>query len=248
MPDGEASDTRDELDRSIEIAPQWGKLNQGQRFNIIALDVHRALSAAGLGKYETILFEQAQEEGWHEAVKTKKGPGDAWPDPRPARLNIYKLAQRHKVDVKRFREAKKSLLNSRIFLETEGHAVFINKNAHEWIHPTSKLPRLTPETLEWCDDARPKTRQRPSQIGMSAGPEKRPETGPEKRPETGPEKRPEQVRKSAPIHIEERTRGDSIQSTESFCETQTHKNGQVTEEDEYAWLEEAARATHEDTT
>jgi hypothetical protein len=157
MPDGEASDTRDELDRSTEITPQWGKLNRGQRFNITALDVHRAIAAAELGKYEAIVFEQAQEESWHEAVKTKKGSADTWPDPRPARLNLHTLAKQLGFNRQRLSEAKQSLLASRIFLPAGGDRVWINKQAEEWIYPKTGLPRLSKLKLDWCAQARPKT-------------------------------------------------------------------------------------------
>ncbi len=128
---------------------EWGKLSAGQGFGLLASDFARALFGAGWGRYELILIGHIMEHSWG-VVKYKDGPSH-WPDPVPCRVNFNALAERLKLPRQRLYEARDSLIAKR-FLTTDG--AWINKNADEWIDPSSGRPILSPEMLAHALDAR----------------------------------------------------------------------------------------------
>lgn len=205
---------------------EWGKLNNGQRYSIRALDIDRALAAARLGLYETIYLQQAIEDGWHGAVKASKRSGQAWPDPKPARVNIYKLARKTGLLPRNFHKAKRTLLDSRILSSGPNGKVWINKQADDWIDPTTGKRRLTTDLLIWCDEARPKIQkcfphEEEDKRTLSR------ETGepcPKRQGNPVPEDRGTLFEKTG-SHREERGRGDLKKTSNTLFETEGTKKG-----------------------
>jgi hypothetical protein len=133
---------------------RWGQLNRGQLYTIIALDVDRAISVAGLNDYEQVLIQQARELCWGRATRSKKERGEQWPAAKGCRLNISALARKTKLPPNRLYEARRSLKSSGILSVCDGETT-INKQADQWIHPASGLPRLSPALLAYCAEVRP---------------------------------------------------------------------------------------------
>jgi hypothetical protein len=124
-----------------ECSSGWGKLNQGQPYAVLALDVGRALSTVRLTKFEGILFWAVQEHSWSQATRRKGGKGNRWPDPIPFTLGHAELARQvlgedaEPVEVEGLRvkltKARTTLLRDGMLVETmEG--VLIETNVDKW--------------------------------------------------------------------------------------------------------------------
>src|SRR5947209_6700936 len=105
---------------------EWGKLNAGQTYQVVALDVLRALAHAGLNSYEWILVQVVMEQSWYTSARLKRSEGD-WPEPVPCKLNFTEFARalgpadeperEFKARRKRLYEARKRLVTARILVE-----------------------------------------------------------------------------------------------------------------------------------
>lgn len=108
--------------------PGWGKLNSGQPYGVIALDMARAFAWIGLNRYEGIVMELVKERSWTAATRRKKRD-EPWPDPIPCRLddlpNITGLPRN------RLSEAKGNLVRMKLLIESHDEFT-INKKITQW--------------------------------------------------------------------------------------------------------------------
>ena len=146
---------------------EWGRLNAGQVYGILAVDVDRALACAGLGKYEQIVMQAVRERSW-SSLRRKK-PGEPWPDAEPARIDFAALAREMGLLHQRLYEARDSLLASRMLL-IKDDGLMPNKNAHEWADPKTGKTRLTPGQIAYA--ARATTRRKTSATTPAFTPER----------------------------------------------------------------------------
>ena len=127
----------------------WGRLNAGQTFGILAVDVDRALAFADMNRYEGILMQHLREKSWGTSARRKRR-GEPWPDAQPYRPDIPAYAETLEIPSQRLYTAKSRLVKARMLVET-AEGLVINKNAHQWLALDSKGnpsgPRLTPAML-----------------------------------------------------------------------------------------------------
>lgn len=126
---------------------EWGKLNAGQPYGILAVDFGRAIFGIAWGKYELPLICYLFENCWKPAKSKERGKG--WPDPTPCKLNLNALATEWGFPRQRLHEAKDRLQAVGFLVERDGE-FSINKNAHEWIDPKSGEPILSPQMLSYA--------------------------------------------------------------------------------------------------
>lgn len=127
---------------------EWGKLNAGQVYGILAVDVDRALACSDLGKYEQIVMQAIRERSWGTSARRKRR-GSPWPDPEPARIDLKALASELGVAWQRLYKARKWLVDARMIAQLDG-GFTPNKNAVDWIDPASKSPILTPALVAYA--------------------------------------------------------------------------------------------------
>jgi hypothetical protein len=130
---------------------EWGKLNAGQTYGILAIDIDRAFAVAGLREYEQTLVQAVREHSWGVSTMGKKR-GHSWPDAAPARLDLVKLAAVLGVPFQRLYEARSRLLKMAILLDGGG-TLSINKDACLWLHPSTGAPLLSPAKLAYAASA-----------------------------------------------------------------------------------------------
>jgi hypothetical protein len=138
---------------------EWGRLNAGQVYGILAVDIDRALANAGLSEHEQSLVQAVRERSWGTSARRKER-GKPWPDAEPARLDLQKLAEDLGVPFQRLYEARRRLLTARI-LTTVGGGLMVNKNAHEWLDARGQTPRLSPAKLAYAASSRSRNRNNP---------------------------------------------------------------------------------------
>lgn len=156
----------------------WGKINDGQLYGILAVDVDRALALAGLGTYEQIVMQFVREHSWG-VTRRKGGRSNPWPEAKPVKVNFTRLADDLKVPRQRLQDARRSLVASRMLLESEA-GLTVNKRADEWLDPKDpSRGRLNPSMLSYAarainvdhtrpDDAEPSKDARHSVHSMDA--------------------------------------------------------------------------------
>jgi hypothetical protein len=130
---------------------EWGKLNAGQSYGILAVDLGRAIFGVPWGKYELPIIYYLIEHSWGVA-KTKRR-GAEWPDPEPCEVNFNALANEWGYPRQRLYEAR-DYLKATGFLIEDGNGYWINKNAHDWIDPKTGFPLLSPQMLIYAARAR----------------------------------------------------------------------------------------------
>jgi hypothetical protein len=131
---------------------EWGRLNAGQEYGILAVDVDRALGSAGLGEHQQRVMQAIREHSWGTSARRKKR-GDPWPDAEPCQVNLKGLAEALGVKFQRLYEARRWLVNARMVVVDNG-LLSINKNADEWIDPATGRPLLNPKALVYATIAR----------------------------------------------------------------------------------------------
>jgi hypothetical protein len=141
---------------------EWGKLNAGQTFQVLALDIFRALFHAGLNDYEQKLMQYVIEQSWFTSA-CQKGLSGGWPEPLFCRLSMTDVAREFGIEGepkktfearrKRLYEARASLVRSRILVE-DGDGVWINKNASDWLLGDGETVRLESGSLAYALRAR----------------------------------------------------------------------------------------------
>lgn len=143
---------------------QWGRLNAGQVYGILATDVDRALACANLRDYEAILIQHIREHSWGTSARRKRR-GEPWPDARPFRPDLQALAADLEVPFQRLYEARSRLLKARLLLEAPD-GLTINKAAHQWLCLDAKGnpvgPRLDGPRLAYCAAARDRRPNNPN--------------------------------------------------------------------------------------
>ena len=137
------------------VKPAWGKLNSGQSFGILAVDMDRAFRAALLSPTENLFLGEVRETCWGAAVRLRKKPGEEWPDAARCRINLTHLAEQLGISRQQLGAAKKRLIQARVLIEDEDGWLGINKQADEWINPRTGEPRLTPDMVTYCQRAQP---------------------------------------------------------------------------------------------
>lgn len=125
-----------------------GSLKNG--FNVVARDLDRAFALA-LSRNESILMILIREESW-AATLIKRRKGQPMPKPRPAKINIAKLARETGMCRTRLGEAYRILIARKILTEVPG-GVLINKNYEEWLAVGATGPLFTEEQLRWIRSA-----------------------------------------------------------------------------------------------
>lgn len=130
---------------------EWGKINSGQAYGILAIDLGRAIFGVSWGKYELPLIQCLIEQSWKPARSKERGK--EWPDPEPCKLNLNALANRWKYPRQRLYEAR-DRLEAIGFLVADADGYWVNKNADEWIDPLTRKPLLSPEMLDYALEAR----------------------------------------------------------------------------------------------
>jgi hypothetical protein len=120
---GNTSDNRD--------MATWGRLNSGQTYHVIAVDIDRAIAHMRFSGYESMLFQYVREQCWGVVTRTKKR-GEPWPGAKPCVLNVSALALEWDVPRQRLQAAKQSLVK-RAVLTHDNSSVTINKNVDEWV-------------------------------------------------------------------------------------------------------------------
>jgi hypothetical protein len=121
---------------SSEHRSDWGRLNDGQAWGPLAVDVDRALSRARLGEYEQPLMQIVRERSWGTSTRRKPpGKNHPWPDAVPVPWRPSELARETGLPRNRLSEAKADLVESRMLIETPT-GLLVNKNADQWAFPT----------------------------------------------------------------------------------------------------------------
>ena len=155
-------DVKPDATPGVNLTPnrtEWGKMSKKkdgkqQIFNITTQDVDRALALAGLTATEAALFEQIREECWTRPILEKK-PGGIWPEAKGCTINLQKLANATGIVRQQWSKAKRNLIASHLIEERDDGTLRINKQADEWINPTTGKPRLTDKLIEFCRSAQP---------------------------------------------------------------------------------------------
>lgn len=130
---------------------EWGKINAGQAYGILSVDLGRALFGVPWGKYQLPLVYYAIENSW--GIARTKRRESAWPDPEPFKLNINALATQWNMPRQRLYEARDWLLAAK-FLMQDDDGFWINKDAHEWVNPDTLEPLLSPSMMIYAASAR----------------------------------------------------------------------------------------------
>ena len=133
----------------------WGRVNNGQRWTVMATDIDRALARADLTRYEAILIQYLRETSWGSATLGEKC--GAWPDPKPVPWkNPTALAQSLGVPRPKLSVAKTRLVESKMILENR-EGLLINKNVDQWVFPSGHAhagqPRLDNASIVYCASA-----------------------------------------------------------------------------------------------
>lgn len=129
----------------------WGKLNSGQGYNIIAVDLDRAIAFARLSHHEAAILQQVREGCWAAAIRLGRKPaGGAWPTAASCRIELKSLAEQTGFGRTQLGNARKSLLASKILVDRGDGFVGINKHADQWILPRTGTRRLSARLLEFC--------------------------------------------------------------------------------------------------
>lgn len=136
---------------------EWGKLQLGQHYQVIALDVFRALAVAGLNKYEWIVIQHVMEQSWYTSFRSKDGK--EYPEPIACPLNVSSLAKaiegkdapHAKVEKTRklLSDAKASLAAKRIAMESDGRWT-PNKDADSWVVAGTETALLSPAQRDYA--------------------------------------------------------------------------------------------------
>jgi hypothetical protein len=140
---------------------EWGKLSQGQRFQMFATDLYRAIEAAELGRIERMILGHVIELSW--SVKNRSGK--QWPDPLAARPNLPSLAAEWGVKRQNVHRACNNLIAKRILIEDEA-GLWVNKSADQWVEPTSGKPLLDTQAIRYATSARTRNRGRTEGPGV----------------------------------------------------------------------------------
>jgi hypothetical protein len=125
---------------------EWGKINAGQTFHVLAVDLDRALAHLQLNRYESMVLQYVREHSWGIAVKAKRR-GEPWPDAVPCVINASELSRVWGVPRQRLNDAKWNLVNRRILIE-ENCSVTISKVVEMWVG-------LSPAGLAYARSAQP---------------------------------------------------------------------------------------------
>ena len=122
----------------------WGKLQDGQHFQVLALDVFRALALSGMNTYEWAIMQYVIEQSWYTSLKAQ---GKAQPA-APCNLCMTELAKALAGEGRPFKSirtllyrALRSLLAKNMLVEMGG-LYTPNKNADEWVKPDDKSPLM----------------------------------------------------------------------------------------------------------
>jgi hypothetical protein len=138
---------------------EWGKINSGQPWGVVAFDVDRALARARMTDHEQVVMQFVREYSWGSSTR-RKPPGKAhpWPDATPAEWRPRELALRMGVDHARLCQAKARLVGSLMLVEDKA-GLQINKNADRWIfpkgHPRAGQRRLDAAAIAYAMASRP---------------------------------------------------------------------------------------------
>ncbi len=134
----------------------WGKINSRQSYNILTHDIDRAISFARLSKTEIPFLEQVREACWSEAIRAHgRKRNDGWPDAEGCQINLTALAALTGISRQQWSVARKNLVASKILLEDENGTLRINKNADEWVRPTTGKARLSAQLIQFCRSVQP---------------------------------------------------------------------------------------------
>ncbi len=132
---------------------EWGKLSAGQTYIFWATDFARAVFSLGLGENVGMLFWYVLENSWGSIRTKQRGQ---WPDPVGVAIGFKELADEWGVTKQRVYDAEKWLLKARMIYETDG-LYWVNKNAHEWVHPVSLAPLLAGKRMAYVIAGRTRT-------------------------------------------------------------------------------------------
>ena len=130
---------------------EWGKINAGQAYGILAADIGRAMFCVPWKKYEMPIVFYMMEHSWGVA-KTKQR-GSRWPDPEPVRLNLNALATELGYPRQRLYEARDRHKAMHVLIE-DVDGFWINKEVQEWIDPDARKPILSLAQLLYAGRAR----------------------------------------------------------------------------------------------
>ena len=149
--------SHDAVDVKGDAAPVrgWGKINAKQAFVILALDLDRAIGFAGFSRNETAFLQQVREACWAEAIRLGKKRDGAWPEALGCRINLTALAAATGIQRQQWSVARKGLIASGILVEDEDKTIRINKQADEWVQPSTGKARLTPKLIAFCRAVQP---------------------------------------------------------------------------------------------
>jgi hypothetical protein len=113
---------------------EWGKLNAGQHYGVLALDIDRALACARMGEYEQVVMQYVREHCWGKATMGKGGRAKRWPESKRLKWSLPHVVAETGYPESRLCEAKRSLIDSRMLIK-DGETLRPNKNAAEWVFP-----------------------------------------------------------------------------------------------------------------
>lgn len=134
-----------------------GTLDDG--FNVIAKDLDRAF-CLGLSANQAVIMNSVREQSWTAALVARR-KGEPRPDPRPARVNLTRLADGAGLNRSRLSTALKGLVSGGI-LAHAGDGYLIKKDYSKWLDDDGKGRRFILSQISYIRAA--KGRVKPLQI------------------------------------------------------------------------------------
>jgi len=141
----------------------WGKINAGQPYGLLTVDMDRAFNWVVMGMWQRRLLQYIRENSWGVARRKKRGDA-SWPDPVPCSLNLASLAREWGTAHQRLYEARDWLVASKMVLE-DSDGYWINKTGEEWVDPKSGDKLLAGSGLLHCKKVRLRGREDPGSRG-----------------------------------------------------------------------------------
>jgi hypothetical protein len=119
---------------------RWGRINSGQPYTVVALDLLRAVSHANLGRIEQMVYWFVWEHTYGKATRE----GGFSSRPAPCMVRSGELSPLWNVHRQHIDRARRTLVADRLLVERDG-GLLPNKDLHQ-------CPRLSQEAIQYARD------------------------------------------------------------------------------------------------